>query len=230
MDDNTVLILGSFNSGLGILSFDLEQGKATSLEAVLPTSVCYGAAIKFGKDKAYLFFLNGSMWEMNLREMTFSQVPHLVLPTFERYPAVGTDGRFILIMAKFSSSPDFPGESGILQIDPVSMTSTLFHVENWPRKLMTPAVYIPGMNTFCGFVAHTGPAEDEGVADVFFIDLNPLAGHHGNYGQRLTTQKPRTTQRTTKIMTTISTIPRIEKHYKFICFRVIEDMTGSIKN
>lgn len=63
LDNNTVLILGSGLTGREILSFDLATRSTTTLETQLPFSVRFGGAIKFGRNKAYLFpELSGSMW------------------------------------------------------------------------------------------------------------------------------------------------------------------------
>lgn len=239
LDNNTVLIFGRWEKGLDIVSFDFGESKATTLRTRLPTSFCYGAAVRFGTDKAYLFTLEGFMYEMDLQGMTFKRNYNFVLPTFERYPAAVTDGRFIYVVGKFKISSQYTDHEGIFQIDPVSMTKTFIHVDNWPVNydFVPPALYIPRMNRIYCFVGQGATREADSAhqrdaSDIFFIDLSPLANQAGPFTtEASTTQSTRTmekfTETTTRAMqqpttktttkTTISIVPPVKAGYTFVC-------------
>lgn len=185
LDNDTVLILGKGEEGLQILSFDLENAKMTTLGAKLPVSVCYGGAIKFGKDKAYLFpYANGSMWEMDLVTMTTTRVP-VSLPDFGTFPSVMTDDTFIFISVMFAVDSNFSDHAGIFQIDPVERTAEFRHVSNWPTNFATNAVYVPKLKSIYGFGGRsenlknkTHNEEDAEIVmhdDILILDVSSLS-------------------------------------------------------
>lgn len=156
LDNNTVLILGKRGDELEIVSFDLARGTSSQLDVQLPVSLSYGGAIKLGKDKAYLFPIQkelnqGIIWEMDLATMSFKNMG-LPFPVISDFSSFLTDGRFIYIFARFKSNL-FTDTKGIFKVEPVAMTTSFLHVDNWPLAnrsrifVAQPAsIYIPEMN------------------------------------------------------------------------------------
>lgn len=229
---NTVLILGTyFGYGGPILSFDLEAGTITTLSKELPFSLSYGAAVRFGKDKAFLFpYGRGAMWEMDLVAITFTRIFEMPLPKFNQFPVAVRDASTIFIFATFDSSPEFPDGEGLLQIDPLEMTSTFLHVQNWPRKNGKPSanivgVFVPKMNRIYSFVSrhlfHVAGKEERERAEIFYVDFNPVSNQVT--GETSSAEKSTTsvTEISTETLTTFTEghpIPdTLPVEYKFGC-------------
>lgn len=163
LDDGvTVLMLGTYcrydghgdcvDKGREIISFDLTTNTYHILSTRMSISLQFGAAIKFGPGKAFVFPVGKSeifkrdqdfMWEMNLTSLTFTKVPDIVLPGLAWDPVVMTDGHFIFLMGGFEPSEQFPDWRGFFKIDPIARTVEFVHVDNWPiYEEPPPCVYI----------------------------------------------------------------------------------------
>lgn len=188
LDGNRVVFLGSFFSGRNLLFYNLETGKMTKSLIQTPISFIYGVVLKFGKERAYLFRTSVAwsyMWEWGLEELTFSEMPDVVLPYFGSGSTVVTDHTWIYMLADFKTSQVFPENRGIFRIDPVARTNEFVHVDNWlqgnrPRFYLDPprAVYIPGLNRIYGFGGRSAAGEDSDIReldDIFYIDLSLLS-------------------------------------------------------
>lgn len=244
LDSATVLILGQYPLGGRILTFNLERGETTHQGDYI--HMFNGAAIKFGKNKAYLFKEDSRyMWEMDLETTTVKQISNISLPQLQQRPAVMTDGTFIFILSSFKTNPQFPDKEGILQIDPVSMTTTFIHVNNFPTANGIPfseltGLYIPRMNRIYGFVSrgvvHSRNIEEREHREIFYIDMSPLSSQVTT--ETLRTEKSTTAEsswaeRSTEIwtmptqeeLTTLSTVLSHGMDHKFECSSTLPGMT-----
>lgn len=185
-DAKTVLILGRrciwnsvpdcWNKFLDITSFDLTTFTTTNLEAKLPHNVQSGGAIKFGKDKVYLFSAdNQTIREMDLEAMKFINVMTIDSLWFYKYPTLVTDGNFIFLFANYQDGRD---TKGFHRIDPVSRTSDFVHVDNWPVfEEPPPCVYVSKLNTVYCFGCRSLVSGQESGSDsrkendIFYFSL-----------------------------------------------------------
>lgn len=246
-----VLILWNFkNSGLEILSFDLAQGKTTKLDVQLPVSVRYGAAIKIGQDKAYLFLVakdNGSMWEMHLSRMSFKEMADISIPSFLHYPSVMTDGTFIYILAIFTATPIFTDSQGIFKIDPVSMTTEFLHVDSWLLANSSrvyshppPSVYVSKMKRIYSFGGESVSALNQDYRahdEIFVIDLSPTK----QLDEQIVTSKTSTEmwanseikgdESTTEASVFTRNTPDLDRVltlHGFVCSKLLQSMNSSL--
>lgn len=228
-----------------ILSFDLGQGTSSILEVQLPLGVGeLRGAIKFGKNTAFLFPSDGSMWEMGLQGLTFQKnftKKNIHLPSFKACPSVLRDKSFIYILAGFEASPIFPDHNGIFKIDPVALTSQFLHVEDWPLangsriyEVPPPAVYIPNMKRIYAFGGcsrnRSNSMNVREQVEIFYIDLSPLSETDQVGEQDVTNEtiaasanKEATAETLTKVVddATLSGVPSLQTEYKFICSNLL---------
>lgn len=201
------------------MSFDLSQGHSTQLSEPLPISVRFGAAIKFGKSKAYLFPVgttgvvnttqSGHIWEMDVPTTTFTKRADITLPVFEQNPAVVTDQTFIYVMAKFQPTSTFMDTQGMFKIDPAAGTSKFLQVSNWPLRNTSRiydrpplSVYVAKTNRIYSFGGRSVSVTNTNIRDhdeIFYIDLNPNKTDQGGQQNVTSVTSTETSTRVTQL-------------------------------